>query len=87
MLDGVSHEHCLYATKYCKTDLSGEEVGLRGLVDDFMLAADHCSTPDQMVFAVYCGGNRIGNICEDNNLLHLPSFNNRRLAVEEEANG
>ena len=87
VLDGVPHDHCLYATKYCKTDLSGDEVGLRGLVDDFMLAADHCSNTDQMVFAVYGGGNRIAKICDENNWLHLPAFNTRRLDVEGEANG
>ena len=83
-LEGVPTSHCLYATKYAKTDLSGHELGLRGLLDDFVMAADHCDDHDNLIFAVYGGGGRVQQLCDENGWLYLPAFNTRRYAQQRD---
>ena len=79
VLDGVPTDHCLYATKYAKADMSGSPLGIEAIAADFALAATHCSKPEQMVFAVYGGGKQISDLCRKNSWLWLPPFDPRKL--------
>ena len=78
VLDGVPADHCLYATKYAKGDMAGNPLGIDAIAADFALAAAHCNKPEELIFAVYGGGQQIKALCAENGWLWLPPFNTRK---------
>lgn len=73
--EGVSREHTLWGTKYQVKDLSGNPVGIDGLIDDWELANEHVDPSLDFDFIVYGGGERIRQECELNNWIWIPNAN------------
>jgi hypothetical protein len=77
-LDGISRDHYLYATKYMKTDLGGNQCGIDTLMEDYQMAAYHVEKPSEIKFLVYGGGKKIQSLAQEKGWLWLPNVNNRR---------
>ena len=77
MFQGVPATHGLYATRYMKTDLSGHEAGTDLLWEDYGAVLDHCNTDTDILFAVYGGGKKVEEMCEEYAWLWLPPYNHK----------
>ena len=75
--DGVPTNHELYATRYMKSDLSGEDAGLDLVYEDYAEVLDHVDDDADVLFAVYGGGKKISELCEENGWLWLPPYNHK----------
>ena len=79
VLEGVPKTHGLYATKYQKRDLDGEDMGIDQLLDDFLLADDHVDENVPFDFIVYGGGKKVIDLCDEYGWIHVPSVSARRV--------
>lgn len=73
LLEGVPTDHTFFGTKYQKTDLFGEPVGIDGLVEDYCLASDHVDAGLPLTFVVYGGGKKIQEFCNEQGWFWLPN--------------
>ena len=73
--EGVPEGFNLFATKYQKHDLSGEPMGAPALYEDFEMAKSFAG--DDLVFIVYGGGKKVGQLCADEGWLWIPPFSTK----------
>lgn len=74
MFDGVPSDHCLCATKYAKSDLNGNPLGMAALAEDFAAVIQHSTDHESLLFAAYGSGAEVKEQCELNNWLWLPPY-------------
>lgn len=77
MFDGVPTDHELFCTRYMKTDLSGDQAGVDLLYEDYEAVVNHVDDDADVLFAVYGGGKKLGELCAENGWLWLPPYNHK----------
>lgn len=70
---GVPTDYPYFATRYQRTDLSGEPVGIDGVIEDHELVREHVGPDGAFQFFVYSGGRAVQQLCQERGWIHIPS--------------